>query len=496
MISTAELNTGLSHAIFAREKEDHFCDEAEMAYGRASREEIVARLHGELQADTYTPGTGFDYYPHKNVLCRRRMAYIPLEDLAVRYVFARRIARALPQRPDSVFSAVFANRGDRLLKPYFDEAMRFRQWQANQEPTHNALVKTDISSFYDSVSHSVLLNAAKLLGIQDLEVFSLILRVPLISIDPRSSSATTRTSTSGLVIGCACDQVFANLYLKPVDDAMFEFPKLSFARYSDDMRIFAVSSETASDALFVLQQLLLSRGLNLNSTKTSLHVTRADMKATRTPSFDMGLSGVALEDGDEDVTVERRGDEILQALDPPLDELPEGLSIEDELQPDDNLRAAGALLRRASRDTPTEVSHAFVDRAVELVRLDPGQSKSTAWLLVFSITTLDVPADTRDYASTETLKLLADATADNYLKARFLSMLCRHKRLARLGEHRDAFIAAAAASLAVPSYSLNVASLNFLKAAGWTGDDIRGMLQEHWREATDGPFKRWLSIIL
>src|SRR5262249_17992876 len=62
--------------------------------------------------------------------------------------------------------------------------------------------------------------------------------------------------------------VLANLYLRTVDDGMAEIDGIAFGRYNDDMRIFAKDHGSARRAILALQELLLAKNLNLNSSKT------------------------------------------------------------------------------------------------------------------------------------------------------------------------------------------------------------------------------------
>ncbi len=60
---------------------------------------------------------------------------------------------------------------------------------------------------------------------------------------------------------------FANIYLKSIDRAIVSH-EIAFGRYCDDMRIFGNDPDRVLKAFQWLQELLLIKGLNLNSAKT------------------------------------------------------------------------------------------------------------------------------------------------------------------------------------------------------------------------------------
>jgi hypothetical protein len=112
------------------------------------------------------------------------------------------------------------------------------------------LIKTDISAFYDSVSHQYLVKTlAKQLYIKPetafLRLFKKLLCVHVISYCQKAKTVQSpKTLHQGLTIGNNLEGFLANLYLKNIDDAM-QSAGIEFGRYNDDMRIFAENREIA-----------------------------------------------------------------------------------------------------------------------------------------------------------------------------------------------------------------------------------------------------------
>jgi len=83
------LKIALTYAIFDRTGSDWFYDPIEIEYALQNADEIVAELAEELRhPETYAPRTAFAFFTPKNELCDRRMVYVPIKDLVVRYALA------------------------------------------------------------------------------------------------------------------------------------------------------------------------------------------------------------------------------------------------------------------------------------------------------------------------------------------------------------------------------------------------------------------------
>src|SRR6266436_5413471 len=82
------LRRALAYAIYDRTHTDFFYDPFEIEYAATHGEEIVAELIEELRVPAdFNQRPAFAYFPPKNALCDRRLVYIPIKDLTLRYAF-------------------------------------------------------------------------------------------------------------------------------------------------------------------------------------------------------------------------------------------------------------------------------------------------------------------------------------------------------------------------------------------------------------------------
>ncbi len=263
---------------------DAYYDHFEWEDAAQNGEAIISELYEELKCPAdYQPRPAYAFFPPKNELCYRRMIYIPFKDLIVRYAIVITLSDLL----DGEFSPTcFANRRVRgkarqtkMLEDFAGASWpNFCNWQKEcaKQSRFTTLLRTDISAFYDSVSHEYLITtiAGQLSLSPNAEVMKLvrtILRLPVISYSHLTGKTDgPETMHQGLAIGNNTEGVLANLYLKSIDEAMDSIEGIAFGRYVDDIRIFATSREAATRAMLILQEHLLRKGLNLNGSKTKI----------------------------------------------------------------------------------------------------------------------------------------------------------------------------------------------------------------------------------
>ncbi len=301
------------YALHDRLYGDPFCNFFEIEYYRVNKEKLFEEIHQITKnPNDFKPQKAFIFYFPKTNVCLRRMIYLELRDLVLRYLFVVVISDLL----DYTFSPrCFAfrpekssERGKRLFrKSYEDSYISFLEWQKLQsENTKNGiLLRTDISSFYDTVSHHYLMETlCRELAISEqcefATLFKSILSFPLLGYSSQDGKLHSVDYRQGLPIGNNTEGYLANIFLKEVDEAM-ENAGFSFGRYVDDCRIFFAERHQATQASLLLQECLLNKGLNLNSAKTKIiednHI-KDYIKASLKPSSSYG-------DEDHDVEVDR-----------------------------------------------------------------------------------------------------------------------------------------------------------------------------------------------
>ncbi|WP_460143240.1 RNA-directed DNA polymerase [Pseudomonas sp. S3_B08] len=172
------------------------------------------------------------------------------------------IAEALePQRAIYAHSYRFMTLGDEEL---FDSK---RSWRAFKEATISrasfegqdaVVVQTDISSFYEHVSHHYIENFINDLGGDGKQVSKQI-NVLL--------SKLSAGRSFGLPVGGQGARVLAELLLNQVDSALTA-SGIKWDRYVDDYVLIAASTADAYRSLGVLAQCLMDYGLSLNRSKS------------------------------------------------------------------------------------------------------------------------------------------------------------------------------------------------------------------------------------
>ena len=124
--------------------------------------------------------------------------------------------------------------------------------------------KVDISNYFNSVDLSLLLPALKetLSGDPELYLFlSGLLKVPLVLEEGKPVE-----EEKGIMAGTPLSSFYANLFLKKMDE-WFEERRIPYARYSDDVIVFADSPEKAEEYADVIRSFLSGRCLSVNPVK-------------------------------------------------------------------------------------------------------------------------------------------------------------------------------------------------------------------------------------
>jgi len=159
---------------------------------------------------------------------------------------------------------------------------RDRSWRAFREQTSaeaialgpgTIVVQTDISGFYDHISHHHIENA-----LQDLFPQNSHIAAQVIALLSKFSAGRS----FGLPVGGQCSRILAELFLSYVDRRMTAFG-ISWHRYVDDYVLIANSNADAYKALSMLSHALADYGLSLSRTKTIFLSTKhyADYVSTQ-----------------------------------------------------------------------------------------------------------------------------------------------------------------------------------------------------------------------
>lgn len=271
------------YAISYQIKEDAYCNFIEIAYYRQNKEKLFKQIKSSLDNPSlYEPETAFSFYLPKSDMFFRRMIYTPFKDLVIKFIFVSILAELLDftfvyncfsHRLDINFKKNKKCKGY-LYKPYYEGFQEFIAWQLAQVENSNCMLKTDISSFYDSISHEYLLSAiSRKLNITNesyfMILFSRTLKFKTCYYSILDGRLCETYNSQGIPIGNSAEGFIANIFLNEVDEALFNLG-IIFGRYVDDFRFFTNKKSESLQALKILQEFLLKIGLNLNTSKTKI----------------------------------------------------------------------------------------------------------------------------------------------------------------------------------------------------------------------------------
>jgi hypothetical protein len=172
------------------------------------------------------------------------------------------VAEALePTRSERAHSYRFVPGGDAL----FDRNASWRKFREAsihdcQAQPDAIIVQTDISSFYEHISHHRIENL-----IDDLFGTTSTISTQV----DRFLSKFASGRSFGLPVGGQCSRILAELLLSSIDRRLDE-AKVKWRRYVDDFALIMPNQEDAYRALGILSNALADYGLTLNRTKTIL----------------------------------------------------------------------------------------------------------------------------------------------------------------------------------------------------------------------------------
>ncbi len=477
-ISRESLQISLNHALYDRVKRDFFYDPIEINYAIQNKEKILDELEFELTLpENYQQRTSFCYYPPKTRLTFRRMIYIPIKDLCVRYSFVHTMAQYIDSR---FINNCFSNRlekknSKKYLLQEFSEIShpKWCIWQKENADKENILLKTDISSFYDSVSHDYLLESISReldipLDSRFLIIFDKILKVPLISYSTSSKSINSKSILrQGLAIGNNCDGFLANIYLKDTDFLMKRIKNTEYGRYVDDIRIFAKKRTTTLNAVRILQENLLTKGLNLNGAKTELaEDTESKLKL-------VSKAGAYHEDEETQKKKNKlsaKVDKLFYEFEETFDPIPSFL---DNFEEKDS-RAKDYCKFISTKDDNDKYKLLKLEQRIpdhvftlsNIIKKWQGASKHASWLLVETAFHKKVSKESRESAKKEILSLISSTEVSAYGKYRILHHLIKkrgHNRKSYFEQfdknEKDLVYKKLAEYLTTPSMELNIISI-------------------------------------
>jgi len=127
------------------------------------------------------------------------------------------------------------------------------------------LLKMDVADFFDSIDHTILLDLIKRV-VDEKPVHRLISRLLKTKIFKEMGLFDT---TIGSQQGSGLSPLLSNIYLHPLDEAIWKRHKDRYIRYSDDIAVFSMERETLEEARSYVEKCLFDLKLSANSAKTA-----------------------------------------------------------------------------------------------------------------------------------------------------------------------------------------------------------------------------------
>ena len=216
------------------------------------------RLHGKLRRRE------FEFRPclavPRNFNGKHRTLYIyPWEERLVSLLLYRRMSQALDRR-FSPHSYAYRQRGYGV-----DCCQRRIAAHLHRQSGPVYVIKRDITKFFDSIDHQVLLDKLREFVEPDDYLFELLSACVSFRYQLRGR---VESAEKGVPFGSAVACLFANVYLMRLDARLAEIPGLAFFRYADDLLALADAPETLRRAALVFDDELSELKL---SSKPSHH---------------------------------------------------------------------------------------------------------------------------------------------------------------------------------------------------------------------------------
>ena len=490
--SEKNIRLACKYAFYDRCKNDDYFDHFELEYFKEFQERLIEEIRLELQQpEKFQVRPAYTYYTAKDNLCYRRMIYIPFKDLVIRYAYIIILANYFDK---SLSKNCFANRRatgkqaeNSLLEDFYKVSMpNFIEWQEKCANHYDVLIRTDISSFYDSISHQYLIdNLCNYLSTYRdtdfINIFYKLLCPDIISYSHKTNKVQQKqTLLQGITIGNNLEGFLANLYLKDIDEVMQD-KDIEFGRYSDDMRIFAKNSETAHRYLLILQEHLLNKGLNLNASKTKIAKNKEEMEEIKSriyKSLSIDSYDTFPENQDSDYSNFVYNNEVEKNID-----IKENSNLYfSDFDPDSQIKeeedAKKFCIYLSKRINTKDRTIKHIIQLENILTNFQRRGKHASWLLVESIYNKYIPTNTKEKAMEVLFKIFHDNTVIFYTRYRLLHHLVNlnydinGNKLIKTIERQSELFDIILIFLKKPSFPLNLTALYALRELGYSRNKI------------------------
>jgi hypothetical protein len=240
-----------------------------------SRTARFANLRAEILAGRYFPLRSVPVRVEKKQGVTRTLVLPSPEDsLVLQCIVEHLLPIALARQPskNAFFSRSHGTQAPEMR--FHKDYIWFRRWAQFSKlrfqisSAHDFICVTDIANYFDNIDYRHLRNMmSELDGVHEVTMDVLFLVLDAISWRPDYLPPPGRSLPQ---VNFDAPRLLSHLYLFEVDEFMQKRTSDSFVRWVDDMTIAADTLTDAKEILRDLDELLMTRGLRLNSGKTQI----------------------------------------------------------------------------------------------------------------------------------------------------------------------------------------------------------------------------------
>ncbi|MFB7888073.1 RNA-directed DNA polymerase [Cellulosimicrobium cellulans] len=195
----------------------------------------------------------------KGSLLSRAGALLSLEDRVAYHALCASFAATIESRlSDRVYSSRLNSNDRSFLKPTRSQYELFQSSVSEHIEDGSWVVSTDLVSYFETISHQLLFEDLKDLGIPD------DVTTPLRNL----LRSWRKPAHVGLPIGPDASRILGNFFLRHIDEQMLDHG-FNYHRYMDDIRIVVSSEREGRAALRKFEVLCRKRGLIVTGTSKS-----------------------------------------------------------------------------------------------------------------------------------------------------------------------------------------------------------------------------------
>ncbi len=240
------------------------------------RKALFARLHNALSSGSYAPQKSTPVRVEKRYGVTRTLVLPAVEDCVVlQCIVEDMIPSALRKQPSR--NSFFSRSHGFSSAPKFQfekDYIWFRQWRKFSNvrlefvSTHAYICVTDIANYFDNIDYSHLRNIVSTLHSAEEVTLDILFSVlDKVSWRPDYLPSPERSLPQ---VNFDAPRLLSHIYLYEVDAFLKSATGDRFVRWVDDMTMTTTSVAAGKALLRDLDQLLLTRGLRLNSGKTQI----------------------------------------------------------------------------------------------------------------------------------------------------------------------------------------------------------------------------------